>query len=578
MRKRRQKIWKPVVFGFTLLYLVIMGLSTWLVELKFQEEFKNNITQQLTALRRQLEEAEDIRAENYLNYFTAQAMSVESSDPFQQFSAAVYTTDGKLLARSENILELSYWDESGSHYRYHDLEGLTAQERRTLAEYGEKSYNSYDSSGAPAKYRILIRELKDSGELCQILVQEITWAQEGSEKENYTDPLTHTGYSYETAQGKNYYETDSKIVWRRNYPEAGKKAWKKGQTEILEPQLLFPYLIFGGYERWQQWDSTEYLQGFEDQIAISSQKIEDDLVELSVSSFQVPAQGILYHPVWTEEDDDTAFYLALRFENRPWPAAVNYMKYAYLIGLPLMLICIGKIIHTDNKISRQRAALEEMRRDFTNAMAHELKTPLSVIRGFAENLLEHNMEEKRDYYLTQIIRQTEEMDRLTAEMITISKMDSQHLVLQKESLSLSELIREQMARLEPVVQDKNLQVQYSCDKDFMIEGDRGYLAKAVWNLLSNAAVYNIPDGRIFIQTDTKSCIIENTGDPLSQEQLDHAFDLFYTGDKSRNSSDRHMGIGLFLTRKILRLHHLEISLENVRTGIRATIRRNSNNS
>lgn len=577
MRKKKQKIWKPVVFGFTLLYLVIMGLSTWLVELKFQEEFKNNITQQLTSLRRQLEEEEDIKEENYLNYFTAQSMSVGSSDPFQQFSAAVYGTDGKLLARSENILELSYWDESGPHYRYHTLEGLTAQERKTLARYGAES-GSYDSSGAPAKYRFLIRELKDSGKLCQILVQEITWVLEGSGEENYTNPLTHTNYSHETAQGKTYYETDSKVVWKRNYPEADKKTWKKGQARIQEPQLLFPYLIFGGYERWQQWDNSQYLQEFEDQIEISSQKIEDALVKFSASSFQVPAQGSLYHPVWLEEDEAPAFYLALRFENRPWAAAIHYMKYAYLIGLPLMLICIGKIIYTDNKISRQRSALEEMRRDFTNAMAHELKTPLSIIRGFAENLLEHHMEEKRDYYLTQIIRQTEEMDQLAAEMITLSKMDSQQLVLQKESLSLSELIREQMTRLEPVIQDKNLQVQYHCDRDFIIQGDRSYLAKAIWNLLSNAAVYNIPDGCIVIRTDANRCMIENTGNPLSQEQLDHAFDLFYSENKGQNSSDRHMGIGLFLARKILNLHHLEISLENTRTGIQVTLCQNCHNS
>lgn len=258
-------------------------------------------------------------------------------------------------------------------------------------------------------------------------------------------------------------------------------------------------------------------------------------------------------------------------EIHPWSAAIHYLAPIYLTSLVLMLVCIGKIIYVANKISRQRSAMEEMRRDFTNAMAHELKTPLSIIRGFAENLLEHHMEEKRDYYLTQIIRQTEQVDQLTAEMITISKMDSQQLVLEKEPVPLSEVIREQMTRLAPVIQEKGLQVQYSCDKDFIIDGDRNYLGKAVWNLLSNAVSYNVPGGHIFIRTDGRSCSIENTGSPMSREQLDHAFDMFYSGDKSRTSKDKHMGMGLFLARKILELHHRKISLENTRTGVRVTI-------
>ena len=77
------------------------------------------------------------------------------------------------------------------------------------------------------------------------------------------------------------------------------------------------------------------------------------------------------------------------------------------------------MIHAFRKAADRQARLEETRRDFTNAMAHELKTPLGVIRNFSENLLEHNMEEKRDYYLTQIIGQTEEMDQMVLKMMML---------------------------------------------------------------------------------------------------------------------------------------------------------------
>ena len=125
-------------------------------------------------------------------------------------------------------------------------------------------------------------------------------------------------------------------------------------------------------------------------------------------------------------------------------------------------LCIPQIYDT-------QMSLEETRRDFTNAMAHELKTPLGIIRNFAENLMEHNMEEKRDYYLAQIIGQTEEMDHLVIKMIEISKLDSEDLVLKKEVLSFGELIKEQMARLEPMVQEKNLRVQYQENGNFLYD-------------------------------------------------------------------------------------------------------------
>lgn len=260
-------------------------------------------------------------------------------------------------------------------------------------------------------------------------------------------------------------------------------------------------------------------------------------------------------------------------EGTPWLAAMDYMKYIYLAGLVMTLACMAKVIYVFHQTSKKQAALEETRRDFINAMAHELKTPLGIIRNFVENLKEHNMEEKRDYYLTQIIGQTEEMDDLVTEMIGISKLDSQKLELRKEKVSFSALIREQMDRFQPMLREKNIQVRYEDQVDFVAEGDREYLARAVWNLLSNAVDYNIPGGSILARVEGDRCVIENTGFPMNEEQLAHAFDLFYTEDHSRSGKDRHMGMGLFLAKKILTLHGMELALENTGDGVRAVIRK-----
>ncbi|HBN57013.1 MAG TPA: hypothetical protein DD414_09585, partial [Lachnospiraceae bacterium] len=236
-----------------------------------------------------------------------------------------------------------------------------------------------------------------------------------------------------------------------------------------------------------------------------------------------------------------------------------------------MLACMIKIIYSANQLYDRQEALEETRKDFINAMAHELKTPLGIIRNFTENLQEHIMEEKQEYYLGQIVGQTEEMDSLVGEMILVSRMDTKDLVLQKESVSLEHLIREQLKRLEPMIRERRIRVEMHCEEDFLVEGDRGYLAKAIWNILSNAADYNKEDGRIWITVTKESCTVENTGKTLSEEQFMHAFDLFYSEDKSRTSQNKHMGMGLYLAKKILERHKLTITLDNTESGVRVTI-------
>ena len=269
---------------------------------------------------------------------------------------------------------------------------------------------------------------------------------------------------------------------------------------------------------------------------------------------------------------DPFSYLEIRMESRPWQEAMKAMRVIYLAGLALTAACAWKVIRAFGKVYDSQKALEERRRDFTNAMAHELKTPLGVIRNLAENLLEHNMEEKRDYYLAQIIGQTEDMDALVVKMIQVSRLDSEELVLKRERVSFSELAREQLARLRPALEEKEIHTETEEKEEFLVQGDKEYLGLAVWNLLDNGVDYNLPGGTLRIWSEKEEWAVENTALPMGDEELAHVFDLFYTGDKSRNREKKHMGMGLFLARKILEVHGLSLALEKTGDGVRAVIR------
>ena len=241
-----------------------------------------------------------------------------------------------------------------------------------------------------------------------------------------------------------------------------------------------------------------------------------------------------------------------------------------------MLICAAAVIYAMNRTYEQQTRLEEMRRDFTNAIAHELKTPLSVVRGFTENLKENTNEQKKDYYLDKIVEQTEEMDQMVRKMCDISKLDSEQLVLQKESVDLLELFQEQEKKVQSLIAEMDLDVEYRLRGEFRLEGDRYYLGKALLNLFSNAAEYNRRNGNILITVDPTFCSIENTGDPIPEEKLAFAGNLFYSGDENRSYQRKHLGLGLYLAERIFELHHLKMKMENTETGVRVTIEGDKN--
>ncbi len=586
--RRKKSFKKPVVLGLAVVYLTTMLLATYRVKEKFAEDYRQRLELAAAQILNRASEWEllvqqgERSQEEQKNFYQALANEYfyTTGKSALQLSVAFYDKNQSLLAKSRNEIGQRLWSgtEKKGYGAYGLEEFLSPAEQEQFAGYWWENIRLSDPN-LPEKYRFSIKVSPVDQKLLGIFVQEITWEEKSSaSEERYVDPLfqsvcsTEIGVSidYETGQETEdnliFYETDSKIVWQWENPEVSASLQKTGQLQTAG--ILFPYR--DSYESWMKWMGSSYLQDYP-QAGTFSWDTETEIAELEIDSDDLYYRG--RYQLQVKMAEEPSVYMEIRMEERPWLAAVHYMKYAYVMGLLLVLACMGKIIYVFQKIYEKQAVLEETRRDFTNAIAHELKTPLSVIRNFAENLMEHNMEEKRDYYLSQIIGQTEEMDHLVEEMIEVSKLDSEDLILGSETLSFTDLIREQMERFQPILQEKGIRADYEQQGDFVVKGDRVYLEKALWNLLSNAVDYNIPDGKILIRTEAEGCVIENTGLPMEEEQLLHAFDLFYTGEKSRGGEKKHMGMGLYLAKKILGLHRLSLSLENRKEGVRAVIRR-----
>ncbi len=565
--KQRSRLMKPVVVGFVAVYLVIMLLSTYLVKVQFENDYDDTLKETLSNIQRNIYDQEDDSPEawddetKHLWYQSIANVYLYQWEEFMKLSFAIYDENGSLLARSANTI--------GTAMTPMD-ELLTQEVKESLAKYYGKNME-LNNRLQPPRYEIQARE---GDKLYELFVRELTWKRKEDLGDDYnsshicvmspyTDYFGNVYYPDSDEEPYTWYETDSKQI--RNYVIA--EMDRDISPNIGTAYMELPYIQMG-YRNWKVWDRSAFLHDFPEEIVLSEWNYNSPLAGSSSRFFRKSTIVQLA----SDPGSDSNRYIEAHMESYPWLAAVDYMKYLYVAGFALMLACMIKIIYSANKVYNQQEALEETRRDFINAIAHELKTPMGIIRNFAENLLEHNMEEKREYYLSQIVGQTEEMDRLAGEMILISRMDSEKLVLQRETVSIEALIEEQLTRLKPLTEEKQIQVEIRKEQDFQVEGDHDYLSKAVWNLLTNAIDYNIQGGKILIALNKKTCIIENTGTPLSEEQLKHGFELFYSQDKSRSVKEgKHMGLGLYLAKKILDRHGLEITLENTSTGVRVMI-------
>ncbi|MBE5956420.1 MAG: HAMP domain-containing histidine kinase [Lachnospiraceae bacterium] len=593
MKKKKSTYRTSIIAGFTALYVTSMLLSTYLLKNNYAEEYGNYLLEQRDAYVSEFE-SEDLylgsgdeeRVRNISSYAAMRLSEIKGKDEYQQISGALYDASGNLRAVTTDIIGTNRYQK-----QYVTDEEYQNQKQDISAEYflrgpiyeffPVEDYLSETQIQNLLKYRETLNKNMIYEEAEKIYGENFRQMTDAVYAKHYMNLILNdffelTGIEIEEewmnlSIQKPVNGKEREVVWEwkkeQEIVETGKTVAETGKA--YTGIMIFPYMTQGEKER-ERWMQDQWLQGYADKV--------DNLEEVMEEYGKESQRQIMYMLFFRKNldanyDDAYRFLLVLRETSHPWLAAMNDMKYVYLMGAILTLACMIKVIYSTHKNYREREKLESMRRDFTNAAAHELKTPLSVIRGFAENLKEDTVKEKREYYLDQIINQTEQIDELVKEMIHISKLDSDEIVLNRQQYSLVELVKEQMSKFDAQMEEKNLHVLYEVEQDFILEADLDKMGRAIWNLLSNAVEYNRADGSIWIFSEKDKLSIENTGTAIPAEVLSHVFEMFYTGDESRHERSRHMGLGLYLAKRICEIHGLKIEICNTDAGVRTTIYR-----
>ena len=202
-------------------------------------------------------------------------------------------------------------------------------------------------------------------------------------------------------------------------------------------------------------------------------------------------------------------------------------------------------------------------REFTLHASHELKTPLTILRGELETALhdEHSSAAQKERLASQI----DEIERLTKivdGLTLLTKADAGQIALKCEPVRLDELVRESFADAKILAQPQSVEVQLDACEEMTVAGDRHRLRQLVLNLADNAVKYNRPAGAVNLSLKRAGKFAElqiaNTGAGLPPELQPRVFERFFRGDASHNSTVEGCGLGLSIAQWIVTAHRGEI--------------------
>ncbi len=227
------------------------------------------------------------------------------------------------------------------------------------------------------------------------------------------------------------------------------------------------------------------------------------------------------------------------------------------------------------EVERERKR-EQQRTAFFNAASHELKTPLTILKGQLSGMLEGvGVYRERDKYLLRSLQTAGRMEALIQEMLAISRMEAGTVAVKQEPLDLAALVEAQLSLDAGLLEQREQHLSSRLAPGITIAGDAALLGKAVGNLLSNAALYS-PEGaeiRVWcgLRNGSPALTIENTGTHIRDGALPHLFAPFYREEVSRSRSTGGSGLGLYLVKMILDRHGATCTIENTVDGVRATL-------
>ena len=237
-----------------------------------------------------------------------------------------------------------------------------------------------------------------------------------------------------------------------------------------------------------------------------------------------------------------------------------------------------KINNELEKDIENKSKIDEMRKQFISDVSHELKTPISLIQGYAEGLIENvnTDEENKNFYSEVILDEANKMDKLVKRLLELIKLEYEDKEFDNNNFDICELIREIIRISKVKLNEENIEVIFDEFDPVYVFADEFYIEQVVINYFTNAMKNVIEKNgkkQIIIKIDKSEeggkarISVFNTGNNISEEHVDRIWNRFYKVDESRDRSKGGTGIGLSLVKAIMSKYDNKYGVQNVENGV-----------
>ena len=226
----------------------------------------------------------------------------------------------------------------------------------------------------------------------------------------------------------------------------------------------------------------------------------------------------------------------------------------------------------------EKSKIDDMRKQFISDVSHELKTPIALIQGYAEGLIENvnTDDESRKFYAEVILDESNKMDALVKQLLELMKLEYGKREFRNEKFNIVELINEVIRKCKVMLDDKKIDIKFEHEPEVQVFADSFYIEKVVTKYFTNAIkhakeVNGIRQIEVKItnneETEKVRVSVFNTGDNISENAISKIWGRFYKEDTSRNREDGGTGIGLALVKAIMTNYKNDYGVVNKENGV-----------
>ncbi|WP_017726615.1 two-component system histidine kinase PnpS [Halalkalibacterium ligniniphilum] len=216
--------------------------------------------------------------------------------------------------------------------------------------------------------------------------------------------------------------------------------------------------------------------------------------------------------------------------------------------------------------------LEQVRKDFVANVSHELKTPVTSIKGFTETLLDGAMDDEklREKFLKIIWKESERLQSLIQDLLELSKIEQHYFQLNLQQTNLATIVEDVVTLLKSKAEEKGIMLEFSSTGSFDLQGDPERLKQIVINLINNGIMYTPSGGRITVALkengDELELTVQDTGIGIGEAEIPRIFERFYRVDRARSRNSGGTGLGLAIVKHLVEAHDGKIRVESVVGG------------